>query len=259
MQRTDISNFLQGLQGVQPVVVLAFLAIRTALSLDDLQIATGKDSDAITRAVKGLEGKGFLVRQVGAHGKRYWLPASASFFGVLGQTPLKAESGAVVDVVNQLDLNLSTISTTTTTYSPQTPLKAESGKEKVISRISTHKSEAEIAECLAVLKELGIHGRKAEHLALYDWVSPEYIRAQVLAAGAVKGQWDNPLGMAIYLMEQKFPVTELRENGHALGCKCAECVTADFFGKGNRYSRSSFNLGSAPDPACDPDDEELNP
>jgi|WetSurMetagenome_2_1015567.scaffolds.fasta_scaffold04056_8 hypothetical protein len=193
---------LQGFTGAQPIVVLAFIGVRAAMCIEDLQRETGRSPDALTPAVKALEGKGLLVRQTGAHGKVYYLPSSASFYGLFGgqipvfaesenQNPGFAESGSVVVAVDQVSLPLQQL-TTTTTNKAQTPGKPESAP-----------SEFE-RENLVAFKDLGIFGKRPREVARLPWVNPDYIRAHVAYARSL--EWaTNPEGYALEQMTSEVP------------------------------------------------------
>lgn len=193
---------LQGFTGAQPIVVLAFLSVRAAMCIDDLRRETGKSEDALSGAVKALEGKGMLYKQIGAHGKVYYLPAGASFFGFLGgqnpvfpdsgnQNPVFPDSGSVVVAVEQVSLPLQQLTTTTT--SGQNPVFPDSGA-----------AGEQVQENLRVFAELEIYGKRPREVAKLPWVNPEYIRAHVAHARAL--EWpSNPDGYALGQMSEQVP------------------------------------------------------
>lgn len=210
-----VVGLLQGFTGAQPIVVLTFLALRVALSMKDLRCYTGKSADALTPALDGLEIKGLLVKQVGAHGKPYWMPAGAAFFNALGvaadledgslflpgQIPVFAESGATTTLINNKHLTSGIV----VEAASQNPVFAESA-----------------AACRAV----GIGEPKASKLSALPWVTPEFIRAHVAALGE-----KDVIGLAILRIENnetppvkaaaKTSVTH--PNGHPDYCRCHQC------------------------------------
>lgn len=206
MKKAQIASFLQGLTGAQPVVVLAFLAVRTAMSLTDLESLTGKSNDSISSAVRGLEAKGLLVRQVGAHGKVFYLPVSASFYGFLGgqnpvfpdsgfQNPVFPDSGSVVVAGEACVLPLQQLTTTTTRG--QSPVFPDSGA-----------GSDQVAENLRAFEGLEIYGKMPRKVAGLPWVNPEYIRAHVEYARAL--DWPgNPEGYALRQMLERVPAPKM--------------------------------------------------
>jgi hypothetical protein len=239
MQNQQIASVLQGLRGAQPAIVLLYLALRSALSLAEIEVYTGLSNDSVSSAVRGLVGKGWLVEQTGQHGKKYYLPISETFDRAFlgeslflpGQNPVFPDSGTVVDDVAIVVPNHPLLQLyNNNKHSGQNPVFPDSGTEKpgrVLWSITTHKSEDEIEACKVALAEAGIYGRKAEQCALYDWTTPDYIRAIVAAVMGQGDEFKNPLGMAIYRIENNLPVQPVRENGHLQVCACAACRVED--------------------------------
>lgn len=206
MQKAQVASFLQGLTGAQPVVVLAFLAVRAAMSLADIQAVTGKSNDSISAAVRALEVKGLLVRQVGAHGKVFYLPVSASFYGILGgqnpvfpdsgcQNPVFPDSGAVVVIGDDKTLPLQQLTTTTT--GGQNPVFPDSGA-----------NGDQVRENLRVFAELEIFGKVPRRVAGLPWVTADYIRSHVARARALR--WpSNPDGYALGQMIEQVPAPKM--------------------------------------------------
>lgn len=230
MQQTDLNIFLQSLRGVQPMIVLAYLLVRNAMTIEQLVTCTGLSDDAIRGAVKSMAAKNLLFKQVGEHGRVTWVPVGGTFFGKImnqssltadsgSQSPLAADSGALI-VVNVESEESEYLRATTTTNRVQSPLIADSGGE-ILSVKTIVKDENDIAACLAVLYEAGIFGKKADEIA-EDWhISVEMIKAH-LAWGKTE-KWDNVNGMVIYRLLNHVPSPPLQENGHIVDCKCSEC------------------------------------
>jgi hypothetical protein len=270
IQNQQIASVLQGLRGAQPAIVLLYLALRSALSLAEIEVYTGLSNDSISSAVRGLVGKGWLVEQTGQHGKKYYLPISETFDRAFlgeslflpGQNPVFPDSAVVVvdeSIVESIPLPLQQQQQQ---QGRQNPVFPDSGRKKPDTALwsaTYQKSEAEVEECRKVLDECGIHGRKAARLACLDWVNPEYIRGHVAAVLGEGVAWDNPLGMAITRMEEKYPLEALRENGHSMACTCTQCTRAEKMRGKNRYSASVFDEFLRPDQTGDPDDTELTP
>ncbi|MFZ5821646.1 MAG: MarR family transcriptional regulator [Chloroflexota bacterium] len=251
MHENEIAIFLQSLRGSQAVVALAYLFLRRALTVEDLVRVTGLNHKSIRDGVKGLASKGLLYRQRGEHGRETWLPAGDTFFGGLAaesqnlvtcvdQNPKIWESGALFVDVAESKSSLPTY-TTLTTNRGQNPKKRESA-EKVLDARYSQKTRDDVEACRAALGEAGICGKKAELLAWAEHVTPEYIRAHV--AWTKQGDWQNPLGMAIYRMEQGISAPELAEGGHVVGCACRECQLQRALKK---YSDGPWNLGGQDD------------
>jgi DNA-binding transcriptional regulator GbsR (MarR family) len=190
MQESQMTTFLNGLRGAQPMIFLCYLIVRRPMTVDEIRTYTGLSDDTIRPALKSLSSKGLFYKQIGERGRQTWLPAADTFFGRIIQNPLLAETEAVV-VVNDESEECEENKLTTTSTGRQNPLKAETENEWERSIL------AELAEC-------GIHGKKARELAQLDWVTPEYIRGH---QAMVQGEfWDNPAGMMIYRIEGKVPV-----------------------------------------------------
>ena len=211
MQQTETNIFMQSLRGNQPLIVLAFLLIRSALTIEQLEAVTGLHNDTVRAAVKGLAAKGLLYKQVGEHGRATWIPEGGTFFAKLfDQSPKTSDSDPVIVIVESEERrDLLSPTTTTKKQSPKTSDSGASAKE---------------LQSIAALKEIGIYGTKARQLARLEWVNPEYIRAQ---AEKIKGEiWDNPQGMIIRRIENEVPVFESVKSGHGENCRCLKCKIA---------------------------------
>jgi biotin operon repressor len=201
MQQQQASLFLQSLRGNQAVIALAYLLVRQAMTIEQLEALTGISNDTVRSAVKGLAAKGLLFEQRGAHGRATWFPVGGTFFAQLTQNPKTSDSGADDDVVNVESEENKKLLSATTTARAQNPKTSDSGGGE------------NFRACLVVLADCGIHGKKARTLAALDWVTPEYIRAHW---DRVQGEmWDNPAGMMIYRIEGEMPI----ETGQAAQTK----------------------------------------
>jgi len=241
MGQTDLNIFLQSLRGVQPMIVLAYLLVRNAMTIDQLITCTGLSDDSIRAAIKSMAAKNLLFKQIGEHGRVTWVPVGGTFFGNIIQSPLKADSGNnVIDVVVESEERNKLLSTTTTNK-VQSPLKADSGLDTDVL-------------LMAALKNAGIKGKKAHSLLTLPWLTLEYIQAH--HAQVQTETWDNPAGMMIYRIEGEEPAVEVepkREKfherivdrgkrgvermsftwdidqeiadfiGHEKGCRCSQC------------------------------------
>jgi len=155
MQDVDVNVFLQSLQGKQSLIVLAFLIVRRAMTLEELETRTGLNNDTVRSAVRGLASKGFLFMQRGERGRQTWLPAGDTFFGrLVGQNPKISDSGSSSSSEIKLSSNLQ----------EQEQEQAESEK---------------IGFCLAACDEVGIRDPKRKTIARLDHVTPEFIRGHV--------------------------------------------------------------------------------
>ena len=205
------------------MVVLAYLVLRSALTVEELTNYTGLDQKAIRKAVKGLASKHLLLKQRAAHGRELWVPMGQTLFSeIVGQLAQNGQTAA--DVVNDASLSEYKSDASLLLIKGQVAALRQPG-EKIVSVTVSVKTPEEIAECLDALHSAGIFGGKAEKLADLNWITPEYIRAHVAQVQVEK--WDRPLGMAIYRMETQQPAPELEENGHVVGCMCAECYRAE--------------------------------
>lgn len=226
--------FLQSLRGNQALVALAYFVIRRAMTLEEIESVTGLHNDTVRSAVKGLAAKGLLYKQVGEHGRQVWMPVADTFFHELSlQNPRTSDSAlVVVNVESEESVNLLS---TSTTIKRQNPRTSDSGG-RILSVKTIVKAEEDIAECLSVLHEAGIFGRKADDIA-EDWhITAEMIRAHLLW---VKTEdWGNPQGMAIYRLLNHVPAPELNENGHMVTCTCVTCRANKVL---KRYTDSEFS------------------
>lgn len=225
MQRTEISNLCQSLRGSQAVVVLAFLLLRTALSVEDLVEVTGIDPDTVRKSVKGLAAKGNLVKQVGPHGRTLWLPVGQTLFAL-------ADQGAgPVDVEPRQSPKTSDSGALRSSSSPSLPASLP-----IVNQEEEESAESEnFGLCLQACDDCGIREPKKTRLAGLRHVTPEIIRGHV-AQGRAQGV---PLGTVIYriendwLVEPKYmdiktdavdPAKEAAAfTGHKLNCKCVDC------------------------------------
>ncbi len=223
MQQTDLNTFLQSLRGNQPMIILAFLLVRSALRIEQLENITGLHNDTVRSAIKGLASKGLLFKQVGEHGRTTWLPAGDTFFGrFFDQSPKTSDSGALI-VVNVESEESEKLKATTLTNRAQSPKTSDSG-ETILSIKTIIKDENDIAACLAALTAASIHGKKAKEIA-EDWhIMVNDIQAHL--AWVKSEPWDNPHGMAIYRLLNHVTPPPLQENGHIVDCKCHECKAA---------------------------------
>jgi len=247
MQQTDMNIFLQSLRGNQPMIVLAFLLVRSSLTVEQLEGLTGLHNDTVRAAVKGLSSKGLLYKQVGEHGRAVWIPAGDTFFGQLfdvrrsfedgeTQNPKTSDSGALV-VVNVESEESRLNKATTLTNRRQNPKTSDSGG-KILSVKTIVKAEEDIRECMAVLREAGIYGRKADEIA-DDWhITAEMIRGHLMWANSEA--WDNANGMAIYRLINHVELPEMKSNGHAKSCTCVTCKVLNAT---RRYSDSFLSAG----------------
>lgn len=173
MQDVDINIFLQSLQGKQSTIVLAFLIIRRAMTLDDLETCTGLNNDTVRSAVKGLASKGLLFMQRGERGRQTWLPSGDTFFGRLfGQNPKISDSGS-----------------------------SSSSKSEDSSYLPEEQEESSESEnlgfCLAACDEFGIREPKRGKISRLKHVTPKLIKAHVMQAR----DEHMPLGTAIHRIE----------------------------------------------------------
>jgi len=226
--------FLQSLRGNQALVALAYFVIRRAMTLEDIEAATGLHNDTVRSAVKGLAAKGLLHKQVGEHGRQVWIPVADTFFYELSlQNPKTSDSALVV--VNVESEESKNLYSTLTTNRRQNPRTSDSGR-KILSVKTIVKAEEDVNECLRLLHDGGIFGSKADQIA-EDWhITAEMIRAHLLW---VKSEdWDRPQGMAIYRLLNHVPAPDLNANGHTTTCTCGECRVIK---ASNRYTDSAYS------------------
>lgn len=192
MRDVDVKFFLQSLQGKQSTIVLAYLIVRRAMTLDELGGYTGLNGDTVRSAVRGLEAKGLLFVQRGERGRQVWHPSGDTFFaGLFGQNPKISDSS-----------------------SSSSSAEAESS---YLEEEEEEGSESEkIRFCLSACDEYGIREPKRGKLSRLRHVTPEFIKAHVLQARA-EGL---PIGSAIYRIEYDWAPAEkyLRERVDMRGC-----------------------------------------
>jgi len=207
MQDAETINFLNGLRGVQPMIFLAYMLVRQAMTVKELQVCTGLSDDAIRPALESLAAKGFLFKQTGEHGRTIWLPRGDTFFGRAFQNPLPADSGA-------LSSSSSTSGSVITSY---LPLEEEEAPESAPSGL-----------CLAALDAAGIREPKRSRLAKLEHVTVDLIKAHVERAK----REGLPLGTAIHRIEYNWTVDlnivkkDKNPFGHDHDCRCGRCRDA---------------------------------
>lgn len=179
----DQVQFLQSLRGAQAVVLLSYLMIGRAMTIEELQLCTGLSDDALRPALKCLASKGLLLKQTGQHGRGVWLPVGDTFFGRVFQNPVKPDSGAL----SCSSSNIKILSL---------PLQQEQEQEEQLP------VKPDSAGVLAVLDAVGVREPKKSKLARLDHVTVELIN------GHVKECQDKGLqiGTAIYRIENNWPV-----------------------------------------------------
>lgn len=219
MQDQQTSMFLQSLRGNQALIALAFLLIRRALTIEDLEGFTGLDNDTVRKAVKGLKTKGLLFMQRGEHGRQTWIPIGGTFFAqIFEQSPKTSESGSIV--VNVESEETKFLYSTTLTSSSQSPKTSDSDAEPSYWQ-HLPKPLEEIRQCMALLRSAGIIGKKAREIAEDHHISADMIKAHL--AWVKTEQWDSPTGMVIYRLQNHVDAPQLNELGHVLECRCEEC------------------------------------
>lgn len=219
MQNTDTAVFLQSLRGNQSLVILAFLLIRTAMTIETLQEITGLNDDTLRSALKGLKGKGLLFMQRGEHGRQTWIPVSGTFFARLfEQNPKTSDSGSVVVNVESEESKL--LYSTTLTVKAQNPKTSDSDAEPDYWEYLPKPIE-DIRQCMALLRSAGIIGRKAKEIAEDHHITADMIKGHL--AWVKTEEWSSPTGMVIYRLQNHLEPPELSEWGHVVECRCEEC------------------------------------
>ncbi len=210
MDRAQVAEFTQGLRGSQAVILWVFVLLRgAAQSIDDLKDITGVSKDALQVGLDALMVKGRMVKQVGQHGKVWYLPKNDSFFAELeqsfflpAQNPVFADSGATTTtLINNKQLTSGEV----VEAASQNPVFAES-----------------VAACRAA----GIGEPKASKLSALPWATPDFIRSHVAALGA-----KDVIGLAIVRIENNEapPIIIASKalgshpNGHPDYCRCHQC------------------------------------
>lgn len=219
MREEEAVIFLQSLRGSQAVIALAFVVLQRALTVKELQRFTGLDKDTIGKSLNALKDKGKIFEQRGEHGRATWLPIGGTFFAeLLAQNPRTSDSGAIV--VNVESEEAKVLYSTSLTDSSQNPRTSDSAGEP---RHWQHlpKPIEDIRQCMAILRGAGIIGKKAEDIAEDHHITADMIKAHL--AWVKNEQWDRPLGMVIYRLQNHVEPPELNELGHVVECKCDEC------------------------------------
>lgn len=187
MQRHEAASLLQGLCGVQPLIVVMFLAVRgAALTLPDMRSLTGRSADALQPALDSLCLKGWIVKQTGQHGKPSYMPGSASFFAALGenlflpdQIPVLPESGGSTTTTTTLINKRAKTSEAVVEAAFQIPVLPESTLQNI-----------------EACQQVNIGEPKRSKISALPWVTPDFIREHVAALGA-----GDKLGLAILRIE----------------------------------------------------------
>lgn len=202
---------VQSLQGPRAQILIAFLFAGHAMDVEELMTWTGRDRKTHYNHLATLCAAGFLAKQTVAHGRDIYLLGSemlpalqawvAQLTGVvpaleggapLTQESVKRTSADVVVVVNDLSLNVPTITTLTTTTSSQESVK---------------RTPEEFSKLTAALNQHKITGKKRQELIKCEWVTAEYVDASVEYA-LDERIWDNPVGIAITRMLDRMDVPE---------------------------------------------------
>lgn len=176
------AQLLQSLRGSQPVILLAFLLVREAMTVKDLQGCTGLSDDALRTALNALKGKGLLVTQCGEHGRVTWLPGGASLFAKLAQSPTMSDSGARSSCSSNMVLK-------------SLPLQQQQQQRRQSPKFTD--SAAVDPKVLAALDAAKIREPKRGELARLPHVTAQLIVAHVATCES--------LGTAIYRIANDWP------------------------------------------------------
>lgn len=171
------------------MVLLSYMMVRHAMTVDELQVATGLSDDAIRPALKSLAAKGLLFKQVGEHGRANWLPRADTFFGRTFQNPEKPDSG----VLN---------SSSSIRLMHSLPLEQE--QEEELQNPEKPDSARCRSDVYAALDAAGIREPKRSELARMKHVDAEFVAGHV-AKGAAEGV---ELGTVIYRIKNDWPLTD---------------------------------------------------
>lgn len=181
METMDTAMFLQSLRGNQPLIVLAFLFVRRAMTLDELEDVTGLHNDTIRKAVQGLASKNLLHMQRGERGKQTWLPVGESFFGLPEfQNPKFSDSGP----------------TTTTTRLEESKKISQVAVVAASQNPRFSDSETERDLNLEMCGFMGIGEPMASKISALEWVTPDFIKGHIRSL--VQGE---TIGLAIRRIE----------------------------------------------------------
>jgi hypothetical protein len=229
-------SLVRQLKGAPLSVFIVCQIVRTVVTQHFLCEQTGYSDFSVTRALSYLTEHNFLARVTGG-----WMIATAAQLPLMATLPdgegeliendfqknrVKRDFGPADDVVNDESEGSQKNKSTSLTNSRENRVKRDScSGGKVLSVKTLVKDQAEIDECLAVLRDAGIFGKRAADIAESNHVTVEYIQAHL--AQVANESWDNPLGMAIWRMGQGMPAPVLQENGHVDGCRCEECNIAN--------------------------------
>jgi hypothetical protein len=213
MEQHQASMFLQSLRGNQAVIALAFLLLRSALTIEDLEQVTGIHNDTVRKAVKGLASKGLVFEQRGAHGRATWIPVGGTFFAQLAQSPKTSDSGELVSSSsNRMLLNASNLE--------EQEEAAESENFGLCAVEGEELSEGAIRANMAACDAVGICNPKKSRLSRLPHVTPELIRGH-----AKKARADGCMvGTAIYRIENNWSLDpEFLEEKKTFSWMCPKC------------------------------------
>jgi len=204
-------TFVRSMKGAPISILVAFMFARKTLTNLELQQWTAYRDDAITPALRLLCSLGWLVAQTPrgpwslADGRQLPLMeiidelerVSGDESGKNGFIPSDV-------VVNDLSLNVPTITTLTTTRA-RYPEKTDS---------SDFRTQEENSALAAALNRHKIAGKKRRELIECEWVNAEYVNASVKYA-LDERSWDNPVGIAINRMldHMEMPEAEEKQEG----------------------------------------------
>jgi hypothetical protein len=182
---------LQSLRGAQPMIVLTFLIIQRAMTIDELEEVTGLHNDTVRYALKGLKGKG-LEMQRGAHGKQTWLLKSDTLFGLpeMSQSPKFSDSGPTATTIIGRTKLTDEVIVVARTQSPKFSdsemayqrRKAEEARQAEEDRKYRELLERDgipVTKNLAMCKLMGIGEPMASQLSEMKHVTPDFIRDHV--------------------------------------------------------------------------------
>jgi hypothetical protein len=188
MQQSDLNVFLQSLRRNQPMIVLAFLLVRRAMTLDELETCTGLDYDTVRSAVKGLASKDLLHMQRGERGKQTWLPVGDTFFGsFVFQKPVFSVSEPTTTTARlEESKKLLEVAVGADNQKPKFSVSDDHSKVKVITE---NEPESKNKQACFLY---GIGEPMATRISELEWVTPDFIRDHVRSL--VDGE---SLGLAI--------------------------------------------------------------
>jgi len=227
MQFENPMTFVRAIKGAPASILFAFFYTRRVMTALELQQWTGYKGDNITVAVRLLVDLGWLAAR---SPRGPWCLIEGRQLPLMNLLEETQRNFAVEsDLIGFEDEPLIIINSSSTYLTDPvnnnnkslTPIKSDSGQ------MSAFRTPAELDALKGALNKHKIVGGKRAELIACEWVTAEYVHANVefaLADGKEAGRtvaWS--IGIAINCMLDGIDQPGRRQNGHIENCTCQEC------------------------------------